>query len=162
MGAHRENDAVVRSILGDASPAVRTHDPNTADAGGGKVCPGGGHEVVVDVNGGHTARWADEMSEKGGVIPCAGTDLENALPGPYIELLQHDGHDLWLRGRADYLAVGHLLRDDPAITVGLRDGGVGDEKMARQSGERLCDRWGAQAAFGPKRLNELGAEHLRT
>jgi hypothetical protein len=98
VGADRENDAVVRSPLGVASPAISADDPNAGDAGGGQVCPGGGHDVVVDVDRGHPAGGAHEMGEERGVVPRAGAYLEHPLARPHVKLLKHRGHDLGLRG----------------------------------------------------------------
>jgi len=141
------------------SPTVSAHHANAGHTGSVEVRPGGGCDVVVDVDGGHASRGTDEMSEKRGVVARAGTDLEHPVAGPHVELLEHDGHDLGLRGRADDLAIGQALCRDRAIPVRVLNRHVGNEEVSRHGGERRRDRWRGQGALRPQRLDEGRAEY---
>jgi hypothetical protein len=124
-----------------------------------EVRPGRARDVFIDVDGGHASRGPDEMSEQRGVVAGAGTDLEHPLSGPYVELLEHDGHDLGLGGRADDVAIGQALRCDPAVPVRLFDRHVGNEEVARHGRECFRDRGRPQGALRPQGLDEGSAQY---
>src|SRR5260370_34933041 len=101
-----------------ADAAVAQDDPHPAEARSLEMIAGGVHEVPLDVDRDDLAGPADDVGHEGRVVARPRADLEHALPGRQPELLEHDGHDLGLRGRAHRLTA-DLLRHYDLTAVHL-------------------------------------------
>jgi hypothetical protein len=94
-----------------------------------EVAPGLGGNLGVDVDGGDLAVRPDQVSEQGGVVAGARTDLQHAAPGVDIELVEHHGDDDRLGRAAERLTVWGTFDDHSPVVVRLGERGFLDEQV---------------------------------
>ncbi len=119
MRPHGRDDAIIGSELGMTQCAIDADHLDAFVTGRSQMRPRRRDDVFVDVDRHHLALLAHHVGQEGRVVPGAGTDFQDALRRADIELLQHDGHDRWLRRGAEAAPLDHLCHDVRVAVHGL-------------------------------------------
>src|SRR5262249_39258149 len=88
-GADGDDDPVVRCVVGVADGAVGGGDVDVAAAGGVEGLAGVRGHLGVDVDRADVSGPAGQVGQQRGVVAGAGADLQDAVAGADIELVEH-------------------------------------------------------------------------
>jgi hypothetical protein len=128
---------VVRRARRKALVPVGAQHAHSAASRHVEVVTGAGHQVGVDVDADHLAVRTREGGEQRGVVAGARADLQYPVAGPYVELVEHDGHDRRLGRGADRRAALIAFGDDRRVLVGLLHRDPGQEGVPWDREQRL-------------------------
>jgi hypothetical protein len=145
---------VAGRVARPAAPAGAHDRVDPREAAGGEIAAGGVDEVDVEVGSGHRSVVADERREERGVVPRPGADLEDAVAGADVELLEHLGDDRGLRGAAEGHAAGADLGDDHVVGVGVDERHAGQEPVALDAAHGGLDAVGADRAAAAQPVDQ--------
>jgi hypothetical protein len=134
--AGRRDQPVVRCAFDMAVRAIGGHDDHVGEACFSQRQPGTLGRLPVVLDGRHVST---HPGQQGSVVAGAGADLQHPMAGPDIQLLQHHGDHRGRGSGAERAAVRMPFGDHGVVDVGVLDGHLGHEQVARHRTKRCVD-----------------------
>jgi hypothetical protein len=156
-GGH--DDPVVRCGVGISEGAVAADHLDGVVTGAGEAAASAVGEVLVEFDADDRPARTGQLREQRRVDAGRGTDLQDVLSGPHVELFEHVGHEAGARRGGQRGAVRVAFGDDLAAVVDRLQVDAGKELLARHGAERLPHTRGSDVAALLEQRDELVTEH---
>jgi len=138
-GACRDDDPVIRGPRRVAECPVPADDRHIRVAGFGQAMACLLSRFGEDVDRGDVAVRAGQAGEQGRVDAGPGADLQDAVTGLHVELLQHLRDAAGQGGAAEHGAVHVSVSEHDAVCVRVSQRPPGEEQVPRYGTHRLLD-----------------------